>query len=459
MIQPVQLLPLLTTLLSIGVLAYAAVDGNETLLAATAVLIAALTSDLGGGWRVFVLMSYPVAFLTMLLIHQEPLRPEGFLVAMLVMSGLLLMLYRDTLHKKDLLWDQQVMQALQSGSRALARSQTPQGAMEAGVAMIDSLKLTSSVAYVSYREGTPRIFAARGAFKPYLDCPIFPGHNDSRSVQADHWVTEETLRLLPRSERVSFLAIPVSNRDTEHKGTFLLANDEEIDISEEHRKILEALARLVGAQLGQFEMIEELEVARDMSLRALGATLERRDDETGGHTTRVVELSLRLGEAVGFSEEQLRSLRWGAYLHDLGKIAIPDAILHKPGRLDDEERKIMESHAMSGYELLQHLNFLPRETLDVVRHHHEKWNGRGYPGRLRGPEIPSSARIFSIVDVYDALTSERPYKVAWSMNRALEEIELNAGEHFDPQYAKAFVRMMREENPHVFEDEQALVES
>ena len=440
-----ELLPLLAALVAVGVMGYAATESNQALMAAAAVLLAALTTALSGWARAAALSAYPLAFLSYIILFPEKLILEDLLTAALVMAGLLLMVYREHLSLVDLQWKRRTIRALQRGSQKLAQAQTADRVIEASTEMIYQLGLAPNLAYVAYRDGSPQVLAARGAFQSHLYQPIFPSHNDSRSVQADHWVIEEVLVRLPREQRTHFLAVPVNNRDTQHLGTVVLAQPANATFLAEGEEILHSFARLMGAQLGQFAAIDDLREAQDLSLQVLGGTLEQRDDETGGHTGRVVELSLRLGRALGFGEQKLTALRWGAYLHDLGKIAIPDAILHKPGALTPAERKVMESHARIGYELLQKLHFLPTETLDLVRYHHEKWNGTGYPAGLRGQDIPETARVFSIVDVYDALTSERPYKAAWTRQEALAEIERQTGQHFDPRYVETFVAMLREE--------------
>ncbi|GHG07001.1 phosphohydrolase [Deinococcus piscis] len=414
-------------------------------MAASAVLLAALTTSLTGPIRWAALLAYPAAFLAYIVLFPKQLVAQDLLTATLVLAGLFLIIYRDQLNVSDLRWQRRTVQALRSGSERLAQAQTAEQVTEAGAEMIHQLGLAPNLAYLAYRGGSPQILAARGAFVPFMGQPIFPSHNDSRSVQADHWVVEEALVRLPRDQRTRFLAVPVNNRDTQHLGTIVLARPGNAEFHPDNVGVLQSFTRLLGAQLGQFAAIDELSEARDLSLKALGGTLEQRDDETGGHTGRVVDLSLRLGHALGFSESKMTALRWGAYLHDLGKIAIPDAILHKPGLLTPSERKVMESHTKIGYDLLQNLHFLPTETLDLVRYHHEKWNGGGYPAGLRGYEIPETARVFCIVDVYDALTSERPYKEAWSQQRALQELRDQAGKHFDPHYVDVFLRMLREE--------------
>ena len=344
-----------------------------------------------------------------------------------------------------------VIQALEQGSAELARARDSDGIIRAGIQTLEKLDAAPNLAFVAYRRGTPHIMGARGAFQPHLEQPILPSDDDSRSVQADHWVAEEALSLLPRSERVHFLNVPVIGHAGQQIGFLLLARRELAgsrvpDFEPETKGVVAAFARLFGSALGQWQAIRELRDANDLTLRSLGAALEHRDDETGGHTVRVVELSVQLARRLGWKDDRIKALRWGAYLHDLGKLAIPDAILYKPGQLTDEERRTIQQHTTVGYDMLQDLHFLPAETLDLVRYHHERWDGKGYPSHLSGQDIPSTARVFSIVDVYDALISSRPYKDAWTREKALSEIRLQAGRQFDPQFVDAFLNMMSEKD-------------
>ena len=185
--------------------------------------------------------------------------------------------------------------------------------------------------------------------------------------------------------------------------------------------------------------IQDIRDTREESLRLLGIALELRDLETAGHTNRVTEMALNIGVKVMNSSRDLEQLRWGAYLHDTGKMAISDSILLKPGRLTPEEFRVMQTHAAIGEEMLRPLRFLPSATLQVVRHHHERWDGSGYPDGLAGEDIPLLARIFTLADVYDALTHTRPYKSAWSPEAARAEIASQAGKQFDPELAKIFL--------------------
>ncbi|NJN44346.1 MAG: HD domain-containing protein [Anaerolineae bacterium] len=156
----------------------------------------------------------------------------------------------------------------------------------------------------------------------------------------------------------------------------------------------------------------ELAQAYDITLEGWARALELRDQETEGHTRRVTELTVRLAKAMGYEGEELNHVRRGALLHDIGKMGIPDRILLKPGKLDDHEQETMQKHPVYAFEMLQPIEKL-RPALDIPHRHHEKWDGTGYPDGLQGRDIPLAARIFAIVDVWDALRSDRPYRKSW----------------------------------------------
>ncbi|AWR87133.1 GAF domain-containing protein [Meiothermus taiwanensis] len=206
--------------------------------------------------------------------------------------------------------------------------------------------------------------------------------------------------------------------------------------------LLNFAARRLANALEKAENLQQLRTTREEALKALGLALEYRDLETAGHTERVTRLALELAEEMGLSEPDLTHLRWGAYLHDLGKLAIPDGILKKPGKLEPEEWEQMKTHTVLGEQMARRMGFLPPATLAVIRHHHERWDGSGYPDGLAGEAIPLLARIFALADVYDALTSQRPYKRAWSPEEALADIAAQAGRHFDPNLCRIFLRRL-----------------
>ncbi|GBD39110.1 Cyclic di-GMP phosphodiesterase response regulator RpfG [bacterium HR37] len=180
------------------------------------------------------------------------------------------------------------------------------------------------------------------------------------------------------------------------------------------------------------------------TLEALVLALDLREHETGFHSYRVTEYSLTLARKLGLPDKDLSILAKGALLHDIGKIGIPDSILLKPGKLTDEEWKIMKRHPTMGYELLKKIDFL-EEAAEIVLSHHEHYNGEGYPRGLKGEKIPLGARIFSIVDALDAMTSNRPYRQALSFKEAIERIAKGSGSQFDPSIVRVFLSIPKEE--------------
>ena len=184
----------------------------------------------------------------------------------------------------------------------------------------------------------------------------------------------------------------------------------------------------------------ELEITYDRTLTALTSALDARDQETEGHSTRVSRLTYLLGEEIGLNGHQLKALERGALLHDIGKIGISDGVLHKPGKLTDEEWKIMRIHPAIGARIVEGIPFL-QDTLPIIRYHHERWDGSGYPVGLKGHEIPIQARIFAVADVFDALTSRRTYRNKSSAEEAVQYIKEQAGILFDPLIVETLTRI------------------
>jgi response regulator RpfG family c-di-GMP phosphodiesterase/GGDEF domain-containing protein len=208
------------------------------------------------------------------------------------------------------------------------------------------------------------------------------------------------------------------------------------------RKVVELTALRLEHALELRRAVDEIRSTLESGLLTLGIVLEARDLETHGHTLRTAAMATSLGEALGLAGIELDHLREGAYLHDLGKLAIPDAILHKPGKLTPEEWTLMQRHTTSGFDLASRILGLSGTVLSVIRHHHERWDGTGYPDSLVGTGIPLAARIFAVCDVYDALISERPYKQAWTHDNAALEIQQQSGRQFDPTVVLAFLALM-----------------
>ena len=243
----------------------------------------------------------------------------------------------------------------------------------------------------------------------------------------------------------SLAAAPVLGSRGELLGAFLMHTFECHAWSEAEMRLFSSVVGTIAALTARLAAEEQAASARESALRALGLALEARDRETQGHTDRVTQMALNLARHLKLSEAQCQALRWGAYLHDIGKIAIPDQILHKPGKLSEAEFALMQTHAQTGHEFAAALGFLPPTALAVVSQHHERWNGQGYPHKLAGEQIDLLARIFALCDVYDALISVRPYKRAWTLAEAHAEIAAESGQHFDPQVVSAFFSLLRGE--------------
>ncbi|MFL7868291.1 MAG: HD domain-containing phosphohydrolase [Anaerolineales bacterium] len=187
----------------------------------------------------------------------------------------------------------------------------------------------------------------------------------------------------------------------------------------------------------------EITSAYDATIEGWSRALDLRDHDTEGHTQRVVRLTIRLAKQLQIPSTNLIHLRRGAALHDIGKMGIPDHILHKPGPLTAEEWNIMRRHPKYAYELLSPINYL-RPAMDIPCNHHERWNGSGYPSGLKKEEIPLPARLFAVVDVFDALVSDRPYRPAWSKQAALDYIQEGADDLFDPSVVPEFLKLVKE---------------
>jgi putative nucleotidyltransferase with HDIG domain len=201
------------------------------------------------------------------------------------------------------------------------------------------------------------------------------------------------------------------------------------------------LESLVAARTQQWKTaLSKLEESYDITLEALGDALDAKDAETAGHTRRVTAFTIAIARRMGLPKEEIRIIARGAFLHDIGKMAIPDAILLKPDKLTSEEMAIMREHCYRGYKILSRIPFLA-EAAEIVYSHQEYYDGTGYPRRLKGEEIPLGARIFAIADTLDAMRSDRPYRKAQSIEAVRKEIELWSGRQFDPEIAKVFLEM------------------
>jgi PAS domain S-box-containing protein/putative nucleotidyltransferase with HDIG domain len=220
-----------------------------------------------------------------------------------------------------------------------------------------------------------------------------------------------------------------------------------LHVDQEWMDYLEVLAGQIAIAVDNATLFKDLQrsnselmLAYEATLEGWSAALDLRDHETEGHTQRVTEMTMELAEAMGIKPGDLVNIRRGALLHDIGKMGVPDNILLKPDKLNEEEWQHMRMHAVYAYNLLSNITYLA-DALDIPYCHHEKWNGTGYPRGLKGEEIPLAARIFAVADVYDALTSDRPYRKGWPPERALDYIREQSGSFFDPHVVDSFLNM------------------
>jgi putative nucleotidyltransferase with HDIG domain len=209
----------------------------------------------------------------------------------------------------------------------------------------------------------------------------------------------------------------------------------------ENREYQSNLEKLVEKRTGELrKALSQLEQSYDQTLQALGRALDLKDAETQGHCERVTAFTIAIAKAMRIDSRMLPQVARGAFLHDIGKMAIPDRILRKPGPLDDDERTIMRTHCESGYNMLIQIPFL-REAAEIVLAHQEYFDGTGYPRGLKGEEIPLGARIFAVADALDAMVSDRPYRSALSIDHARKEILRCSGTQFDPKVVEVFLAL------------------
>ena len=236
------------------------------------------------------------------------------------------------------------------------------------------------------------------------------------------------------------IAMPLKPRD-KLLGIMQVANKRgNFSYRPEDLDLLKILGSQVGFVIQNADLFNNLQRAYIDTLSALTSAIDAKDSYTRGHSERVTELSLRLAEEIGLAGEEIEKIKLGGLLHDIGKIGIPEGILNKPGRLNDEEFEIIKSHPDLGLHILGKVEFL-ESIVPIIRHHHERYDGKGYPDGLKGEVIPLLARVVSVVDTFDAMTTDRPYRKAMTLDEALKEIERCSGSQFDPEIAAHFIRM------------------
>ncbi|MEJ5229593.1 MAG: HD domain-containing phosphohydrolase [Pseudothermotoga sp.] len=248
----------------------------------------------------------------------------------------------------------------------------------------------------------------------------------------------------------SYMGVPLTAKG-QLLGVLEVFSRSSIEEDEDWFEYLQILAQQGAIAIENSMLFESLQKSNVELARAYDATIEGwasmmdlRDRETEGHSQRVTLLTLKMAKQMKIDDRELIHIRRGALLHDMGKMAIPDQILLKPGKLTDEEWEIMKKHPIYAYQMLSKIDYL-RPALDIPYCHHERFDGTGYPRGLKGEEIPLSARIFAVADVYDALTSDRPYRKAWSKEEAVEYIKSQSGKHFDPKVVEVFLKLLEQE--------------
>lgn len=311
----------------------------------------------------------------------------------------------------------------------------------------------------------------------YLNCASSLGFRTSSSLRktsvrmgkgnAGRAAYERRLLIIPdlgntltqafkEEEFKAYIAVPLMAQG-KVKGVLEIFQRSAFDPTTEWLSFLEPMSTQAAIAIDNAEMFDrlqrsnmELTLSYDATIEGWGRTLELRDEDTMGHTNRVTEMAVRFARLMGMEEKDILHLRRGAILHDIGKISIPDRILLKPGPLTDEERLIMNRHPRYAYELLSPIPFL-RPALDIPYCHHEKWDGTGYPRGLKGEDIPFAARIFTVVDVCDALLSDRPYRPAWPLEKVREYVLSLSGRDFDPAVVETFLKILDEQGGVLFE--------
>jgi len=255
--------------------------------------------------------------------------------------------------------------------------------------------------------------------------------------------------LLRQESFIAYAGLPLVAKG-QMKGVLEVFHRSPLQTDQEWEDFAQALAQQAAIAIDNASLLEdlqhsnlELSRAYDTTLEGWSRALDLRDSETEGHSERVTELALRLAREAGLRGDDILHVRRGSLLHDIGKMGIPDSVLLKPGPLTDEEWKVMRRHPEYAHAVLSPIQYL-RQAIDIPYYHHERWDGGGYPRGLRGQEIPLAARIFAIVDVWDALTSARPYRPAWSRERTGDHIRAQAGVHFDPALVDIFMPLVQE---------------
>jgi PAS domain S-box-containing protein len=324
-----------------------------------------------------------------------------------------------------------------------------------GVDAADILLLNTTMQTLEYAAGLG--FRTRGIERTSLR--LGEGHAGTAALERRPVRTPNLPQSISEFARASLLAgenfvdhyvVPLTSKG-DVKGVLEVFHRSPLPPRPQWQELLETLAGQAAIAIDNSQLFEKLQrsnmeliVAYDATIEGWSRAMELRDEETEGHTRRVAERAVKLAQSMGMRDDEILNLRRGALLHDIGKIAVPDNILLKPGKLTEEEWEVMRRHAQFAYEMLHPIAYL-RGSLDIPHLHHERWNGLGYPLGLKGEQIPLSARIFAVVDVYDALTSDRPYRRAWTKEETFNYIREHSGTQFDQRVVQAFIELFEHE--------------
>ncbi len=265
----------------------------------------------------------------------------------------------------------------------------------------------------------------------------------------------EASPLMKTEKFIEYYGVPLISKGSV-KGLLEMFHRSPFKVDESWLEFMETLSGEAAIAIDNVQLFEnlvrsnnDLMMAYDATIEGWSRALDLRDKETEGNTRRVTEITVRLAQAFGFQGQNLTYIRWGALLHDIGKMGIPDNILFKPGALSEDEWEVMRKHPDYAFGLLSQIAFL-HPALDIPYCHHEKWDGSGYPRGLIGEKIPLVARIFAVVDVWDALTSDRPYRKAWPREKTIQHIKSGSGTHFDPQVVTSFLLDIGKNSTNIF---------
>ncbi|MBT3390041.1 MAG: GAF domain-containing protein [Chloroflexi bacterium] len=330
----------------------------------------------------------------------------------------------------------------------LRHVKTELAADAANIILLDSATASFKlVAHEGYRERNSHLQNIRYTNSLGADIVMQGKSMHSKDIQ-QACVNPERKAIFEREGLHGYYGTPLIAKG-EIKGVLeLLFKQQDFELDHQWQYFADTIATQAAIAVDNANLFEKLEhsnmelsLAYDTTLEGWAKALELRDQETEGHSRRVTELAVKLGRAMNVQGADMIQLRRGAILHDIGKMGVPDHILQKPGPLTDEEWEIMRLHPVYAYEWLRSIRYL-QPALDIPHYHHERWDGSGYPEGLRGEQIPKAARLFAIVDVWDALRSDRPYRKAWTHQKAIEHLKKQSGSHFDPAVVVSFLAII-----------------